>query len=163
MKILIYIFMLILLTSITTNVTEFQTKIDVIGLEELKEQIEGVKSIIDFEQMPMVDIKTSQKGNIKVCQTCSFHISCESHSMSPTFTCNDVLWAYKPTKEDVKIGDIIAFKHHKKMGKSQWIIHRIIDITEERYVTKGDNNVNVDVYNTEYSDILFKVSTIEYK
>ena len=41
---------------------------------------------------------------------------------------------------DIKEGDIIAFNN-----KDMWIAHRVIGITDEGYITKGDNNENADL------------------
>lgn len=41
---------------------------------------------------------------------------------------------------DIEEGDIIAFNN-----KDMWIAHRVIGITDEGYITKGDNNENADL------------------
>lgn len=41
---------------------------------------------------------------------------------------------------DIEEGDIIAFNN-----KDMWIAHRVVGITDEGYITKGDNNETVDL------------------
>jgi len=59
-----------------------------------------------------------------------------SGSMRPTISDNSILILLEnPTKKDIKVGDIISTK--QKFGG---IIHRVIEINGDKYITKGDNN-----------------------
>ena len=66
----------------------------------------------------------------------------ESGSMEPEIQTGSVCFINKRAKyEDMKVGDIIAFK----LGNTQsFATHRINAITEEGFQTKGDANTNVD-------------------
>ena len=52
--------------------------------------------------------------------------------------------------DDVQIGDII---HFERQTDKENISHRIINITNEGLITKGDNNVAQDKYLVQFSDI----------
>lgn len=41
---------------------------------------------------------------------------------------------------EIEVGDIIAFSN-----KDMWIAHRVVEITDEGYITKGDNNTGRDL------------------
>lgn len=63
-------------------------------------------------------------------------------SMEPTISENDLaIIYYQPN--DIKVGDIIVFE--SKISDN-WVGHRIIEIEDERYYTKGDNNNIGDGY-----------------
>jgi len=61
-----------------------------------------------------------------------------SGSMTPTISRGDVFFI-NPFVRNPDVGDIIVFK----TGKI-WTVHRIVAITEEGYITKGDNNIATD-------------------
>lgn len=59
-----------------------------------------------------------------------------SGSMEPGFQRGDILWLDN-NMENVTIGDIVVFKiNHKEIP----IVHRVIEVHEGKYLTKGDNN-----------------------
>ena len=58
-----------------------------------------------------------------------------SGSMEPSLKIGDLIIIRSCTKEDIQIGDIISFEVENKI-----ITHRIIDIIDGKYKTKGDNN-----------------------
>lgn len=62
-----------------------------------------------------------------------------SGSMEPAIETGSLIFI-NGKDTDVKKGDIIAFK-----SGSLEVVHRIIDVTEDGYVTKGDNNSSADV------------------
>lgn len=62
-----------------------------------------------------------------------------SGSMEPTIPTGSVV--YVQDAEEIQKGDIIAFT----AKKDEYCIHRCIDIINNKYQTKGDNNVNPDV------------------
>jgi len=61
-------------------------------------------------------------------------------SMLPLFHEGDIVLLYKPSPQDIRVGDVIVYK---RCGGG-YIIHRVIDIVvvgdRYYYVTKGDNN-----------------------
>ena len=85
-------------------------------------------------------------------------ISCNTNSMYPTFDCHSKIettgiYNYNP----VQVGDIVRYPitmqmrlDNKKYGWGYnfngitYILHRIYNITEKGFITKGDNNQNPD-------------------
>ncbi|NJE77228.1 signal peptidase I [Thermococcus sp. ES12] len=61
-----------------------------------------------------------------------------SESMKPSIGKGDVFFI-NPLARDPDVGDIIVFR-----TGSVWTVHRVFAITEEGYITKGDNNIATD-------------------
>lgn len=61
-----------------------------------------------------------------------------SGSMEPTIRTGSFMLIDKKDK-DIEIGDIIAF-----INNDMQVSHRVVELTNDGYVTKGDNNENVD-------------------
>ena len=61
-----------------------------------------------------------------------------SGSMTPTINKGDVFFI-DPLARNPGVGDIIVFK----VGNT-WTVHRVAAITEEGYITRGDNNIATD-------------------
>lgn len=86
-----------------------------------------------------------------------------SESMEPTLEINDIVVVQRCEPENLQKGDIITFQQEERT-----ISHRIIDITEERgmtkFKTKGDNNEIADpdpVESTQvYGKVIFSVNKI---
>jgi signal peptidase I len=73
-------------------------------------------------------------------------------SMKPVFHSGDlVIVRQAPVYQ---VGDIIAFQD-PLLGVS--VIHRIVDVREDRYVTQGDNNTWIDSYKPTRADIIGKL------
>ena len=64
-----------------------------------------------------------------------------SGSMEPTIAIGDIVWIKQQPKYDV--GDIIVFVDKDSPNKSL-VTHRVVGVTEEGYITKGDNNNTAD-------------------
>lgn len=63
-----------------------------------------------------------------------------SGSMKPKINKGDIVFITRHIEyEDIKKGDIISYS----LGKTK-VLHRVINITENGFITKGDNNDNVD-------------------
>lgn len=105
-----------------------------------------------------------------VCPGCDYFISCESDSMSPSFDCNDTLLLVKPfSKEDIKIGDVIWFVGSKEQLSQyrgddvRFVYHRVVGFDGRGcFVTKGDNNLEVDRFHPCFYDVRFKVKGVVY-
>lgn len=93
-------------------------------------------------------------------------IAIGSGSMYPTYTRGDVV-IYKNNnyEKDIEIGTIIAYEKNNVL-----ITHRIVDIRKVNnnkvYITKGDNNDDVDEYIVLSTDIkgivVYKISNLGY-
>ena len=71
-----------------------------------------------------------------------------SGSMEPTIGTGSFILIDKKDK-DVDVGDIIAYKH-----QDMQVSHRIVEITEDGYITKGDANDNVDFYAVDPDNLI---------
>ena len=84
----------------------------------------------------------------------------EGYSMWPTLRQGDLIIAYKPSPEDIHVGDIIIYKDYR----GTLIIHRVIEVLKRGnkyyYVTKGDNNPYRDPMDVPYERVEGKVITI---
>jgi signal peptidase I len=91
-------------------------------------------------------------------------IVCDSNSMYPIFDCHSKVYVETYNKgEGLKINDIVCYNpdyRHFRNNGFRYICHRIIDIQDKTYLTKGDNNIINDYYILE-RDIAFKVVKIE--
>lgn len=88
-----------------------------------------------------------------------YAMSIGSGSMTPNINMGDTVIIKKINLDQLdtlKKGDVLAFKNENKI-----IVHRIISIRENnkgyRYVTKGDNNNDIDDFITESKDVRGKV------
>lgn len=80
-----------------------------------------------------------------------------SGSMEPTFKVGNVIYYHHVPEDELKQADIITFSY----GNSEDLItHRINEINDGKYQTKGDANGNPDQQLIEYADIKGKVSKI---
>lgn len=104
---------------------------------------------IMFYQKELTSIKNytwtgckSKMKPVKFCKNCDYWIGCESNSMSPTFDCNNVLYFCRVSNNnEYHIGDIVYYANRRYFDSdSDFIIHRIINITSSGVITKGDNN-----------------------
>ncbi len=64
-----------------------------------------------------------------------------SGSMEPELEVNSLIIIKKGGFDDIEVGDIISFK---KQGFNVNACHRVIEITESGFITKGDNNEYAD-------------------
>lgn len=75
-----------------------------------------------------------------------------SGSMEPEFYPGDLVVSIHKNKVNIKEGDIITFRDNDEI-----VTHRIIDKTQEGYITKGDNNNAVDSFAVSNDNIIGKV------
>lgn len=76
-------------------------------------------------------------------------------SMEPTIKTGSVLYYKKVPQEELKVGDPITFKIN-----NQVVSHRINNIINGEYETKGDANDSPDPIKTKYQNILGKDAKI---
>lgn len=74
-----------------------------------------------------------------------------SGSMEPTLKVGGILYYEKIDINELDEGDILVYK-----TKEHIISHRIVDITENGFITKGDNNNSVDNYLVSDEQVLGK-------
>lgn len=63
-----------------------------------------------------------------------------TNSMETTIHQDSFIVIKKAKYEDAKIDDIIVYRAKTGQVKGLLVVHRIVDITEEGYITQGDNN-----------------------
>jgi signal peptidase len=74
-------------------------------------------------------------------------------SMAPVIPVGGLVVIKPVDSATLRPGDIICFKFSEKIS----ITHRIINITNEGFVTKGDANENPDQYTVKKEDVVGKV------
>jgi len=100
---------------------------------------------------------------LKFCKGCNWDLVC-SGSMRPTYSCENTLYFCSPKKSEITIGSIIAFstpEYENEDFDTFYTIHRVIDITNKGYVTRGDNNLYIDEFIVPYQNIRGKLYKIE--
>jgi len=69
----------------------------------------------------------------------------KGESMLPVLREGDIVFTYKPSPSEIRVGDVIVYKAYS----NKLIIHRVVDVkivnNKYYYVTKGDNNSGPDV------------------
>ncbi len=75
-----------------------------------------------------------------------------SGSMEPEFYPGDLVVSLHKNRANIKEGDIITFRENDEI-----VTHRIIDKTQEGYITKGDNNNAADSFAVSNDNIIGKV------
>jgi len=80
-------------------------------------------------------------------------------SMEPTIPVGSVVGIKKVNLESLSVGDVICFK----LSQPTSITHRIINITDDGFVTKGDANENPDQWIVKKENVIGKIMfTIPY-
>lgn len=72
-----------------------------------------------------------------------------SGSMEPILKVGGILYYKEIDKNDYKINDIVVFKSTKYL-----ISHRIVEITNDGFITKGDANKNIDSNKVQFNKAL---------
>jgi signal peptidase I len=84
------------------------------------------------------------------------------NSMKGTFRTADFLKIELCILENLQKGDIVAFAKDSKVGnKDNLIVHRIIHIEKDCFITKGDNNRRPDALPVAESNLIGKVVAFE--
>lgn len=72
----------------------------------------------------------------------------DGHSMLPTLEGGDLVVIQGVSLTQVHVGDIIVYNGLcSRIGQS--VIHRVVNITSQGLITKGDNNAYTDQYQSE--------------
>ena len=79
-----------------------------------------------------------------------------SESMEPTIMTH-ALCLTDMVHKDVKVGDVVVYRHTYEDGPTVLIVHRVIEIRDDGIVTKGDNNEEADGWVTPKEDIIGKI------
>lgn len=67
-------------------------------------------------------------------------VSTYGDSMLPTYTASDLVVVMEA--DDYDVGDIVAYRSEKLDGTV--VLHRIVDVDDDGYITQGDNNAWLD-------------------
>ncbi len=68
-----------------------------------------------------------------------------SGSMEPVLPVGSLVVTKAVTAEEIEVGDVVGYwTGNQFIGINPIILHRVIAITEEGYLLKGDNNENAD-------------------
>ena len=84
----------------------------------------------------------------------------DTGSMRPALSDYSNIIYIIPEKEDLFVGDMISVNSLR--SKTGRMLHRIVAINEEGYVTKGDNNIEIDKQVSKFEDINGKVIGVIY-
>lgn len=80
-------------------------------------------------------------------------------SMRPAISDGSILIMIKPEKENIKVGDIISINRGSPDNN---LLHRVIEIKDGKYITKGDNNNIKDKEEWSFEQINGKVVGVLY-
>lgn len=81
----------------------------------------------------------------------------DTGSMRPSIPDGAIVFLIKPNISEINIGDIIMVRDTWNNGLSEkHLLHRVLDIKNDTFLTKGDNNVNFDRY-WAFSEVEYKV------
>ena len=64
----------------------------------------------------------------------------QGRSMWPTLTAGDLITV--EAKESYHLGDVVAFDN----GRDSLIVHRLVEVDQDRYRTRGDYLINCDAW-----------------
>lgn len=87
-------------------------------------------------------------------------------SMEPSFECEDKIYVNVvfANEHPLKVDEIICFnfdrRYYPASGIVRYLCHRIVDVVEDGYITKGDACLNEDPYVVPFSWVALKVVEI---
>ena len=76
-----------------------------------------------------------------------------SGSMLPTYSVGTIIYYKQVPKEEIKANDVITFE----MNSETLVTHRVVEIKNGEYVTRGDNNNTNDGKTVPYENVKGKV------
>lgn len=98
--------------------------------------------------MNFISIKSEKAFNIIGFRT----YTVLSGSMKPKIDPGDIVMIINKNKVNLNKNDIITFKEDSTV-----ITHRIVDLEDDGYITKGDNNNSIDAFTVNPENVLGKV------
>ena len=154
---------------LNTAIAEYAKNYDFVNKyqEQLEEKIKTNTSASDSYRKSKRKFCGTNYGETKDCDS-EFKIYC-SASMSLVFTCWNAIVIYETSR--LNVGDIIVYKLPESFEDADgyqldYLIHRIVAINDtiedKRFITRGDNNYESDLFQPSDSDILGKVVEIDY-
>jgi len=81
--------------------------------------------------------------------------------MKGAFRPGDYLVIMPVSLLDVNPGDVIVYRDHNNLNDGVKTVHRVVAITQDGLVTKGDNNACIDKYPVKEGNLLGMVTHIE--
>lgn len=126
------------------------------------EEIDGVLKVGDGEKTLSYEQVSERSTELKAALSGqqiddnAIPIIYSGPSMNPTLSEPDLLEVVPVKKSELKIGDVICYF---SPDKGINVVHRIIRLTKDGYITKGDNNLHPDTQEITYENILGKVKT----
>jgi hypothetical protein len=78
-------------------------------------------------------------------------------SMQPTFRTGQVLYV-RPDVQAVKPGDVVVYKQ-----EGRYIVHRVLSVGMDGYVTRGDNNPQADANPVAPGQVIGRVDMDEHR
>lgn len=82
-------------------------------------------------------------------------------SMRGTFYLGDRLVVVPPSQEIISVGDVIVFSRMNGPDDKEEIIHRIDAISENKFITRGDNNLYRDISLVQPDQVIGKIVMVE--
>jgi signal peptidase I len=82
-------------------------------------------------------------------------------SMRGTFHLGDRLLIEPVLFADIQLGDVIVYRGTNGQGNAEEVVHRVVAITEDGLITRGDNNRRHDFSPVQRDQIIGKVVEME--
>ena len=76
-------------------------------------------------------------------------------SMSPTYKKDELVYYMRVKSTNIKVGDLIIYDDNEY--EHNRIFHRVTELVDEGYKTKGDGNLQPDSYVVKFEDVVGKV------
>jgi hypothetical protein len=76
-------------------------------------------------------------------------------SMQPTFKPGQLLYV-RPDVEDIKPGDVLVYRE-----KDRYIVHRVLGMKDNAFITRGDNNPSTDRHPIQRNQVVGRVEINE--
>lgn len=119
-------------------------KYDINSIAQRKKRAKRIKTILDIllviliYHMLLVFVSCLNKiGDINIFGFSAYSIT--TKSMEPEIKLGEVVIVKQVSQNELQVGDIITFERNREN-----ITHRIVEVQEQGYITKGDNNNTQD-------------------
>lgn len=80
--------------------------------------------------------------------------SIQTNSMEPTLMIGDSVVIKYVRPSLVKKGDMLAYEYELENGKKVVIIHRVYEVINDGFITKGDNNDIPDTWTVKNNQVI---------